>query len=341
MIGRTLLAALLLAAPVAAAVSGVVRNATTGEPAPRVFVTLISFERGMDPIEETATDDEGRFQFEKSLESASGQRIPGLVRTEFEGVSYSEMIPPNAPADAVELEVYSVAERSIPPTGRVLVLEPGESEMIVNETYLLENNSAPPVSYRDPQQGTLRFHLPPEAKGIVQVRASGPAGMPLNSSAEPVGEDDLYKVDFPIKPGDNSISLTYLVPHSEETTLALPTPYEQLQTRIAVPPGVEIEGESLEEMGVEPTTQARIYQGSATAEVRVRGSGALRGSEARAPQAPAAGGGGPTEITIADAPVSRELPWILGLTAAALAAGFFQLYAAGRRDVQGDGRRGS
>lgn len=317
------------AAAASAAINGVAINRTTGEPVARIPITLISFAQGMDPIEEVYTDADGRFAFVKEVSAG-----PAMLRSEYDGVSYSKMIPPGAPQQDVEVEVFQSAEEPIRPTGRVLVLEPGEAELVVNESYLFENSTSPPKTYRDAERGTLRFYLPPEAKGIVQVEASGPARMPLKQVADPTDEENIFMVDFAIKPGENRISLTYLLPHGGESVIEGRSPYEGLQTRIAVPSGVELEGDGLTSMGREPNTQAEIFEVASAGPfaVTVRGSGRLaRGGGAGSGGAPAAGGGAPTEITIEQAPISKEAPWVFGIAGVILALGFIRLF------LQGDG----
>ncbi len=309
-----------------AAINGVAVNRTTGEPVPRIPITLISFAQGMDPIEEVYTDADGRFAFVKEVSGG-----PAMLRSEFEGVSYSKMIPPGTPQQGVEVEVFNAAEEPIPPTGRVLVLEPGESQIVINESYLFENNTSPPKTYRDAERGTLRFYLPPAAKGVVQVEASGPARMPLKQVADPTSEQDIYKVDFAIKPGENRISLTYLLPHeSGESLLEGRTVYNNLQTRIAVPAGVELKGEGLTSLGKEPTTQAEIFEVAAGPfAVTVVGSGRLSRSNSAPASGGGAAGGAPTEISIEQAPISKEAPWVFGIAGAILALGFLRLFLLG------------
>lgn len=312
-------ALLLIAATAAlAGPSGVVVNRTTGKPEPRVPVTLISFAEGMDPIEEIYTDANGRFELAKDVAGM------GMLRIEHQGVSYSHMLRPGAMAD-VEVEIYEATDSPVEPTGRVVVLEPGQAEMVVNESYLYENNTQ--TTFRDADNGSLRFYLPPEAKGIVQVEASGPARMPLQATAEKTETTDIYKVDFPIKPGENRISLTYLVPHTGgKSQYVGRSPYENIQTRVAVPQGVSVDGEDLQSFGTEPSTQAVIYEVPNGHDFRltVEGSGKLARSESAGAEAASAS----PEISIEPAPVAKESVWIFGIAGAVLAIGFLYLLGA-------------
>ena len=317
-----MLAAAMVSSPWPAwgAVSGTVRNGTTGAGAPGVTLTLSSFLGGMTPVEETVTDTDGRFAFEKELPAvATGQPFAGAIRAELDGINYTEILRADDALDSVTITVYSASAAGVaPPSNRVVILEPGGDEMVVRESFQFFNDSAPPVTYST-EAGTLRFFLPDAAKGVVQVSGTGPAGMPLRSTALPAGEDGLYKVDFPLKPGENRIDLSYLVPFADGSPFTLRSIYPDVATRVAAPEGVEISGESVQLFGREPSTNAAIYSvtGSGAVDLTVSGQGTLRR------ETPS--GSSSTEITIQPAPIARELVWIAGLTILILGLGFVHL----------------
>ncbi|MEX2300063.1 MAG: hypothetical protein WD733_03945 [Bryobacterales bacterium] len=323
---------LLLPAIAPAAIEGKVINRTTGQPAAGVLITLLKFEGGMDPIEEVSSGEGGAFTFQKPLLGANGSPVPGMLRAEYQGVSYSEMLPPGRPAEGLEVSVYSVDDQQVlAPSTHIMIFEPGGEEMVVKDVFALVNDSSPPRAYRDAENGTLRFYLPPEAKGIVQVSASGPQRMPLRSVATRTSEANVYMVDFPIKPGENTIELTYLVPYSDGVEFQGRVLYEGLKTRMAAPEGVTLAGEGLVFMDQEPRTKASIYDLAPVASfsVKISGQGQLSRSGGDQPEAAAPGG---SEIRIAPAPVAKELYWVLGLTSAVLLVGFYYLYTAKRPD---------
>jgi hypothetical protein len=152
--------------------------------------------------------------------------------------------------------------------------------------------------------------------------------MPLRSVATRTSEANVYMVDFPIKPGENTIELTYLVPYSDGVEFQSRVLYEGLKTRMAAPEGVTLAGEGLVFMDQEPRTKASIYDLAPVASfsVKISGQGQLSRSGGDQPEAAAPGGG--AEIRIAPAPVAKELYWVLGLTAAVLLVGFYYLYTA-------------
>lgn len=309
-------------------ISGTVINETNSEPQPRVLLTLIGFAGGMSPIEEVHSGTDGSFIFQKSLPVAPpNQPMQGMLRAEFEGASYSELIRVGMQLSDLRVSVYEVSGENIPaPDNRVMIFEPGTGEMVVTETFLYNNTSQPPRTFRDAKRGTLRFYLPPAAHGAVQVSLRGPSGMPLPSSADQTNESDIYKVDFPLKPGKNRIDLSYRVPYEEGNIFETRVLYSGLSTRIAVSAGVIIASESLIEVGVEPRTQATLFETSSDAPLQLTISGQGRlippaRSESESAEGREAGG----SLQIEPPPIEKELVWILALACCILGVGFYHL----------------
>lgn len=308
--------------PLRAQVRGTVTNATTGEPAPGVALTLSTFSGGMRPVEEARSGPDGSFAFTKPLpEVPPGQPFRGAIRAEHEGIGYTEILGSDTAGDGdVRITVYSVQETGIPPPQvRVVLFQPEQGRLQVHELYQIVNDSDSPVTYSS-EEGTLRFHLPEAAGGQVDVSGTGPAGMPLRSSALPAGDPGTYKVDFPLKPGDNRIDLSYSVPHEDGGEFLVRSVYPGMQTRVAAPEGVEVSGEGLSPLGQEPSTRASTYllADAGEAALSIRGEGRL-------PSGSPSGGSGQADISIQPAPVASELFWLVGLSALILGAGFLHL----------------
>ena len=320
-----LLAAGILTSSLHAAIQGTVVNRTTGKPVPRVPVTLVKFggPQGMAPVRELNTDAEGRFSFDEALLELSSQPIHGMLRTEHEGISYTKMIVPDVKLDDIQIEVYDIAEgETIKPELTAFLFEPGPDETLIKQFFQFTNEARPPRTFSDPDNGTLQFLLPSGAKGVVQVSATGPAGMPLPSSATETNREDIYKVDFPLKPGANLIELTYRVPTADVRNFTSRVLYDDVETRFVIPEGVSVEGPDLELIGQEPQSRASIYEYNGKGEFSLKISGEGRVSlESPA----AAGGGGGSEISVAPAPVAKELWWVIAITAAILGIGFYNL----------------
>ena len=281
-----LTALLLLPAIGWGAIQGRVYNGTTENFVPRVPVTLIEIggARGMAPVDEVYTSSDGSFAFDRELGGTSGRAVHGMLRAEFEGVSYSQIIAPGAPTDDVRVTVYSVTEgEELKPRVHGLLLEPEDGEMVVNEFFSFVNETQPPRTFRDPDRGSLRFYLPAEARSSLQVTTRGPAGMPLRGAASDTDEQDIYAVDFPLKPGENSIQLIYRVPHTDGGSYRGRVLYDGLATTVVVPPGVSVEGEGLIPRPPEPQTQGPAFGIPATRNLRFpfRGKVACGGRDPR------------------------------------------------------------
>ena len=320
-----------VAAPAAAAVRGTVINATTGQPAAAVMLTLSSFRDGMTPVEETASGADGSFEFTKDLPAVMGEQpFRGAIRAEQDGVNYTEILRSGSSLDDVRITVYSARDTDLPaPSTRAIILEPSAQEMIVRESYVFENDSVPPVTYSS-EKGTLHFYLADGANGVVNVSGRGPAGMPLSSTALPTGQPGVLKVDFPLKPGQNWIDLSYVLPHEDGQSFSLRTAYDTMETRVAVPSGVQLEGAGLTPLGSHPDISASVFNVSAGAEseIVITGQGRFGG-------APSAGTAAPAEISIQPAPIAKELLWIAGISILILGLGFYHLLCSSLSDGHG------
>jgi hypothetical protein len=148
-----------------------------------------------------------------------------------------------------------------------------------------------------------------------QVTISGPGGVPLQRAAEKAGQPGVFKVSYPVKPGETRFDVTYTLPWAEPLTFQGRSLMGAEAVRLIVPPGVSLSGAGVEPLGQEPTTQASIYQTkAATFKVDISGTGTLRAPESET------GSEGPGIQQILPRLYDR-LWWIVGLSMAILAAG--------------------
>ncbi|MCS7314986.1 MAG: hypothetical protein RMI94_00995 [Bryobacterales bacterium] len=303
---------LALVSVAGAAVRGTVVNRTTGKPAAGLSVRLLSMgSAGMQELESAVTDAQGRFAF-----SRTAQAVHYLVETQFGGVTYNRMVSPGDTAREIELVVYEVARRPAPrPTQRIVILEPASDELRVSETWLFRNDGN--RTLYDPQSAALRFWVPEAAAGKISVSVTAPGGMPLSRSPES-GPDGVYRVNFPIKPGETRFDVSYSL--AGQRSFSGRMLFADVPVRLVVPGGVTLEGEGLEVLGPDPSGRTMIYElkGRREFTVAISGSGLLEGAEE---------GAGPSLDRILPAVYDR-LAWILAPAAAALALGFLLLYRA-------------
>ncbi len=307
---------LMLAAGALAAIDGTVVNRTTGKPQPGATITLFKIAQGMEPLETVKSDSSGSFRIAKDAQG------PRLIQTEFDGVNYNQMLPPGAATSGLTLDVFN-ASRSADEakvTQHYLIFQPSESQMSVNEGFIFQNTGK--LTYNDPAAGTLKFYLPAAAQGKVTVQATAPQGMPIERSASRAAQTGVYKVDFPIKPGETRFDITYQVPYTAPATFAGKVLYPGTVTSLVAPQGVEIKGDGLALRGQEPRSHANVYEVK-TASFQVSISGALAASSEGD-----SGSSGENSIQEVLPRANEHLLWLVALAFAILGLGFTLLYRA-------------
>jgi hypothetical protein len=302
----------LAIAPAFAAVDGVVVNGTTGQPQPNTVVMLIQpTQAGMQTLGTTKTDAQGKFSFDNN--DAQG---PRLIQAIFQGVQYNRMVPPGMPSTGLQIPVFASTNKA--GTAKVMqhfiVLQPGEKEMTVSEGLLYEGDSS--LTYYDPVNGSVRFYVPPEAQGLTSVTVNPAGGMPIQRPALKTKEPDVYKVDYPVRPGETRFDINYTVPTTNPMTSTDKEIHPEASSNLVVPSGVIAKSDDLELVGQEPKTQASIYRiKNASFKVEVDGIGALQQSEGSADD------NGQPQVQEVKPRIYESLYWILGMAFAILGLG--------------------
>ncbi len=312
--GMRIAALLLLAvAPIFAAVDGTIVNGTTGKPEPDTVVTLIQpTQSGMQTLGTTKSDAQGKFSFDNN--DASG---PRLIQAVFQGVQYNKMVPPGMPSTGVEIPVFASSNKAgtAKETQHFIVLQPGEKEMTVSEGLLYVGD--PNVTYYDPVKGSVRFYVPPEAKGPISVTVNPAGGMPIPRPALKTEVPNIYKIDYPVRPGETRFDLNYTVPTTSPMIFTDQLLHADAASNLVVPAGVTAKSDDLELAGTEPKTQASIYRiKSASFKVEVDGTGALQ------PQSEGSGDdNGQPQVQEVKPRIYESMYWILGMAFAILGLG--------------------
>ena len=312
---------ILFLCPAFAAVDGTVVNKTTGQPQSGATVTLYKLgQSGMESLESVKSGAQGQFHIDQTPQG------PNLIQTAFDGVTYNHIMPPGSPTSGLSLDVYNSSKQ--PGAARIsrhfLIFEPNGAQMTVNEGFILNNNGT--TTYNDPDGGTLKFYLPTAAKGIVKVKCTAPQGMPIDRAADKTNQKDIYKLDFPIKPGETSIQVSYVVPYSSGAVFEGQTVGKtEDPTLLVVPNGVTLTGEGVQSRGQEPRSKASVYSVQA-ANYKVEIAGSM---PVAAPADTDSGDSGPSLEEIQPKIFRKNMQWIiLALTLGILALGFTVLYRA-------------
>ncbi|MCU1261702.1 MAG: hypothetical protein JWO80_4587 [Bryobacterales bacterium] len=319
----------------AAPIDGVVMNGTTGKPQVNATVTLYRVgQNGPESIQSVKTDAEGKFMLTQDIQG------PRLLQAAYDGVTYNHMVPPGTPSSGIMIAVYKSIDK--PGGARVdqhmLLLEPtSDNRMAVSEGYIWENNGK--TTFNDPEHGTLRFYLPAVAQGQVVVNVVAPQGMPIRRAPDKTETPDVYKIDFPIKPGQSQVQISYSVPFTSPGEFDSKVFYQGGPTRVIVPQGVTVQGTGLKDMGTGPMS-AKIYStDSPDIKVQLTGTGTLKQDTADAGGAGQGGGGGQIAQIMPKLYLSGDpnggfpgafnsVKWIVLTAFAILGLGFALLYRA-------------
>lgn len=311
---RPIVCLLVMFGPAFANVDGVIVNGATGKPEPNTAVLLIQpTQAGMKNLGSTKSDAQGKFSFDNNDESG-----PRLIQAIFEGVQYNKMVPPGMPSTGVQIPVYPATTKAgtAKETQHFIVLQPGDKEMTVSEGLLYVGD--PNITYYDPVNGSVRFYVPSEVKGPIGVTVNPAGGMPISRPALKTKEPNIYKIDYPIHPGETRFDLNYTVPTTSPMIFADKEIHPEASSNLVVPNGVTAKSDDLELAGTEPKTQASIYRiKNASFKVEVDGTGLLS-----APSEGASGeDNGQPQVQEVKPRIYESMYWILGMAFAILGLG--------------------
>jgi hypothetical protein len=218
-----LLAATLLlsTAALAANLTGVVTDRTTGKPSAGDTIAVINTAQGMDEIAHATSSASGRF----TVATPDGGQV--LLHITHAGAEYFKSVPPGSAS--VDIDVYDSATKITGITGEALVLraetDPSGKTLAITENFFLQNASAPPRT----QFGgnTFDFYLPKGAV-VTESLANAPGGLPTNVTVVPIGTGTgHYAFTFPIRPGETRLQVAYTMPYAGSqpfaVKLSLPT----------------------------------------------------------------------------------------------------------------------
>jgi hypothetical protein len=308
----------LISLPAFSAVTGTVINRTTGQPQPGATIGFNRLgQNGIELVDQAKSDAQGKFSINQTPQG------PCLLRTAFDGVTYNHMLPPGSPSTDLTIEVFSVSKQpgAAKISKHMLLFEPSGGQMTVNETFLFNNDGK--TAWYDASNGTLHFFLPASAGGKATAQGTAPEGMAIGAAVAPTATANVFKVDFPVKPGETRFDVVYTVPYTEGADYQGKVITKDENTYLIAPNGVTLEGAGLNDLGQEPRSQAHIYGLAATSyEIK------LTGTPVAATTADSGAGdqdNGPQIEQIMPRLYTKAVPIIL-LALGVLAAGFALLY---------------
>lgn len=321
-----LITVILLASPLLAAIDGTVTNGTTGQPQAGVSLTLVKpGSQGMQTLGQTTSDSQGHFHFENDQPGGG----PQLIQAQYQDVTYNTLLTPNMPTSGVDARIFDATKSpaSTQILQHMIVIQPSQGQTSVNETIMVKNGSN--RTFVNSNTGEARFFLPPAANGQVRIQVQGPAGMPLPRPAERTDEDNVFRIDYPVKPGQTEFDISYVLPVGSPETFKGRTEKIKGQPdapiRLVVPSGVTVESPDIRPLGQEPQTQAMIYDLTSPAfSLNVTGTGSL--SQGGDDSAGNEDESDRPKVEQKNPPIYHHLGWLVGLGLAILATGVALLY---------------
>ena len=317
---RALVVLLVFSLPILA-VDGVAINVTTGKPQAGVDINLVQpSQNGMVQLGKTSTDSKGQFKIDKQIPPG-----PGLIQATFQGTTYNQIITPGMATTGVLVKVYDATKKAgvAKTMEHLILLEPGIENLRISETFVLGNETN--LTFNDPAKGSIQFYLPPATGGKAQVVITAPGGMPITRPPVKSSTADIYKIDYPVKPGETRMDVTYSIPAADKFSGKVVA--SGAATHLVTPPAVTVTGDGIESAGREPQTQANIYNLSGLDyNLLITGIGSLRGDDSA--QAQGEDGGSP-QVEIKKPRLYAQLFWVLGLAFGILALGGTMLYRRG------------
>jgi hypothetical protein len=327
---------LLVSSPAFSAITGTVINRTTGKPQASATVGFNKLgQNGIELIDQAKSGADGKFSIDQTPQG------PCLLRTAFDGITYNHMLPPGSPSTDLTIDVFSVSKQpgAAKVTKHMLAFEPASGQMTVHEIYLLSNDSK--TAWYDADNGTLRFFMPAAAGGKATVQGTAPEGMPIGAAVSATAVPNVFKVDFPVKPGETQFDVVYSLPYTDGADYEGKIVSKDENTYLIAPNGVTLDGAGLNDIGVEPKSQSHIY-GLAGNTYKIK----LTGAPVAAENAAAADNGAgdqadnaPQIEQIMPRLYSKAVPIIL-LALGILAVGFALLYRSNTTAGQETNERG-
>jgi hypothetical protein len=302
------------------AIDGVVVNVTTGKPQPGVAINLVQPSRsGMVPLGNVTSGAQGQFKIEKEIPPG-----PGLIQATYQGTTYNQIVTPGMATSGIQVKVYDSTKKAgvAKMLEHLILIEPSIDNLKISETFVLGNPSN--TTFNDPAKGSIQFYLPDATGGKAQVVITAPGGMPITRPPVKTSPAGFYKIDYPAKPGETRMDVTYTVPAADK--FAGKVVASETGTHLVSPPAVTLTGDGIESAGQEPQTQAHIYNLTGLDyNLLIEGIGSLRGEAAPAP----GDDSGSPQIVVKTPRIYSQLAWVLGLALAILALGGAMLYRRG------------
>ncbi len=210
--GRLFWAVMALAAILPAQTAqlrGTVENGTTGRMQPGAQVRLLLPAANMQTIAQTRSRAGGKFQL--ALPENPGTLV---LEASYQGVDYFQTLPPAARQTQMQVFNATGSSRRLRIHEMATVLQPENGDLAVVNEFVIRNRLSPPVTWYQPK-GMFRFAAP---RGIIPDGAQviGPNGMPIRKNPHPTRQAGIYRIAYPLRPGETRIQISYRIPYAQK-----------------------------------------------------------------------------------------------------------------------------
>ncbi len=216
----TVLLAFLATPAHAFTVRGQIVNGTTGATVNEAKVAVVNPAGGM--LQEREVEARGgRFE-------ASGldDKAPlYLLRVDYAGVPYNVPVQVDGADKDVTVTVYESTSswEGIRVSSPHLAASWQGDHLSIEQLFEISNESSPPRTATG-EEGYFTLFIPADMESLTTCFVTS-LGVPVNRVPMPTGEPDVYRVEYPIRPGLTRIGIAYKVPYPGRYTLQAKTLY--------------------------------------------------------------------------------------------------------------------
>ena len=232
----------------AAALTGVVTDRTTGKPAAGDTVSLLSTHQGLQELARTTSGPDGRFSIQ-----ASGNGMH-LLRVEHAKVGYYTVV--KAGSTTANLDVYDVtpSRAALKIVADVIHIEANNQTATIVETLLVQNASQPARTQFTP--AGIGLSLPHNAQPTAAYATdSSNVTEPLTPMR--AGKNGLWSLIYPLRPGQTQLEIDYSLPWSASGGFTFhPTPsLPATDFAIMLPNSMQFTGSGFRAINQDPSYQ--------------------------------------------------------------------------------------
>lgn len=208
-------------------IEGYVINRTIDKPLPDCRVVLLSTSGEQS---HTVTNRIGMFELE--LPGKLSSDLPEVVSAVFQDVQYFQTV---VPGQRVNLSVYDASNQVAGVSGYLSILQfqVKGKQLQVTELHAFNNASNPPITRVNPENVLLTI---PEGAQLQPAVVAGPERGTLTLPLIRIeGNQTIYRVDFPLKPGLTKYAITYEVPYNDNFVFRREAQYAMKRIGVVIP----------------------------------------------------------------------------------------------------------